>query len=264
MLPDQRLSQKKLKQIKKLHQKKYRKLSNLFISEGYRLFDTAIKNSKNKIYDLLLHDRLYETERGKAALKKARTHQIDIYIMDDRQLKLLSDEVNPSGIIFTAEIQNHSLENLVDTNQKIIIYLDRLSEPGNLGTIIRSAAAFGVSDIILSPDCADPFNEKSVRASAGAIFNVKIYNDISLQLLKKQFRVKGYKYVATVAQDGVPLHQWQMDSNCIIFFGQEASGLSKEIINSADLRISIPQKTSVESLNVSVAAAIILYEASKR
>jgi TrmH family RNA methyltransferase len=257
------LSSNNLKQIRKLKQKKYRNQYNAFICEGYRLFSAALHSPAIRIQKLIISDKFQNSKQGQSILKKADKNQISVFTTDERHLKSLSDEVTPCGIVFTVgkEYSSHSFP--AEIKDDLILYLDRISDPGNLGTIFRSAAWFGITQIILSPGCVDPWNPKTVRASAGAIFNVKLFLEIEFTSLKKQLKEEGFQFVATVLSAGMPISKWKIRPKSIIFLGQEASGLSKDIIKNADVHISIPGGGSVESLNLSVATGILLYEATK-
>ncbi len=157
-----------------------------------------------------------------------------------------------------------SREVLTTADEQLILYLDRITDPGNMGTIIRSAAWFGIPFIVLSPGCVDPFNPKAVRASAGAVFTLPICPGIEFDWLHEWFKKKDYEFIATVAQNGLPPDQWHLNSKSIIFFGQEAGGLDKQILDLADRQLTIPGAGKVESLNISVAAGIFLFELFQR
>ncbi|MBW2600163.1 MAG: RNA methyltransferase, partial [Deltaproteobacteria bacterium] len=136
-------------------------------------------------------------------------------------------------------------------------------DPGNLGTIMRTAAWFDVRQLILSPSCVDPFNTKAIRASAGTIFGMEIYRSVNPPQIRQFADKTGYSMIATVPRGGIPPGEWERGGKNIVMLGQEADGLSKELTEYADQLISIPGRGNVESLNLSVAAAIILYELTK-
>jgi TrmH family RNA methyltransferase len=117
---------------------------------------------------------------------------------------------------------------------------------------------------MLSPGCVDPYNPKTVRASAGGIFDIDIYEDIHFEKLSAHFKDINYKFVAAVASSGIPLNEWKREPKNIIFFGQEASGLSTEIVDQADVCVSIESFGKQESLNLSVAAGIFMYACLKK
>jgi len=257
------LSSNKLKQIRKLKQKKFRNQSNYFLCEGIRLYDAATETGELVIKELILSEYFNSTERGIQIRETAQKRGIDVHLIDENGMKAISEDLTPPGIVFIVEKKHINQQSLLTCEDKIILYLDRISEPGNLGTILRSACWFGVKTIVLSPDSVDPWNAKSVRASAGAIFAANIYTDVKFNLLREKFKQKKYQIIATVVSDGILLNKWEICSNNIICLGQEASGLSKEIIKNADLHINIPGDGSIESLNLSVATGIVLYEATK-
>ena len=240
------LSLSKQKSIRKLRQKKYRQSENAFIGEGFRLFDAASKSPQTAIIDIILSSTLAGCKQAEGVIKEAKKRNIPVFSASDKLVQALSDEVTPSVLIFT------------------IKKLPMTADPGNMGAIIRSAAWFGVNDVVLSPGCVDPFNSKSVRATAGAVFETRIYPDIGFDWLYRQFKDKKYAFIATVAGDGKSPNQWHIKGKSLIFFGQEASGLSAQILEAADLWLTIPGSGKIESLNLSVAAGVILYEVFNR
>jgi TrmH family RNA methyltransferase len=215
------------------------------------------------IREIIISESFKNTKQGDKVRENAGKRGIDIYLADDSQMKAISEEVAPPGIVFITEKKQNSHSLLENLQDKIILYLDKISDPGNFGTILRSACWFGVNTILLSPESVDPWNSKSVRASAGAIFEVNIITDLNFNHLQQYFRPLGYQFIATVVSDGLPLDRWNIGSKSIIFLGQEAGGLSKEIVKHADVHINVPGYGNVESLNLSVATGIILYEATK-
>jgi TrmH family RNA methyltransferase len=257
------LSTAKLKQFRKLKQKKYRNQYNCFLCEGFRLFDAAIGTANLVIREIIISEKFKNTKQGNNVRENAGKRGINLYLADDLQMRTISEEVTPPGIVFITEKKQNSYSLLENLQDKFIIYLDKISDPGNFGTILRSACWFGVHTILLSPESVDPWNSKSVRASAGAIFKANIFTELNFNHLQQYFRPLGYKFIATVVSDGIALDKWKIDSNSILFLGQEAEGLSKEIVKHADVHINVPGYGNVESLNLSVATGIILYEATK-
>ncbi|MCD6353372.1 MAG: RNA methyltransferase, partial [Proteobacteria bacterium] len=179
-------------------------------------------------------------------------------IMED-----ISTEKTPQGIVMICRQGGFHFPDLERVASGTLLYLDRVSDPGNLGTIMRTAAWFEVRQIILSPSCVDPFNTKSIRASAGAVFGIEIYQSVDSRQIRQFADGTGYRMIAMVPRGGTPPDEWEKGGKNIVMFGQEAEGLSEELIEYADQLISIPGRGGVESLNLSVAAAIILYEIAK-
>lgn len=254
------LSSNKLKQIRKLKQKKYRNRYDCYLCEGFRLFNAAMNKADLEIRELVISDNFLNSAQGDLAFEKSKKKGIAVFITNESTMKSISEDISPPGIVFTVEKMSKNqipLENLEDN---IILYLERISEPGNLGSIIRSAGWFGIKSVILSPECVDPWNSKSVRASAGAIFDTIIYTDIKYLLLKEVFSKKKFTFIATVVSGDTPINKWRIGSKNILLFGSEADGLSNKIINDADIRLYIPAIGNVDSLNLSIAASIIMYE----
>jgi TrmH family RNA methyltransferase len=212
---------------------------------------------------LILSEKFYNSTQGNWVVKNAEKLNINVFLTDEPGMNSLSEDVTPPGIVFIVEQKPITNISINDICENTILYLEEISDPGNLGTILRSACWFGIKSILLSPECVDPWNSKSIRASAGAIFETNIYTDVEYSLLTRQFKKKQYTFVATVVSEGIALDKWKVASKNILLFGQEASGLSKEILKDADVHIIIPGYGNIESLNLSVAASIILYETTK-
>jgi len=261
MIPN--LSLNKQTYIRKLKQRKFRRAESTFICEGFRLFDAAIQTPDIIIQEIIIGDNIDGSQQEGFVIAEATNLSIPVFRVDSKLLKSLSQEVTPSGILFTVKKKILSRSELSTEDDGLIIYLDRISDPGNLGTIIRTSAWFGLNNIVLSPECVDPLNAKSVRASAGAVFNVNIYEEIDFKWFSLFFKNRNFQFVATTASDGLPLEKWNIASKSIIFFGQEASGLSQEIMRAADISLRIRRIGQVESLNLSIAAGIILHHASR-
>jgi TrmH family RNA methyltransferase len=254
------LSLSKQKAIRKLKQKKYRNSAHAFICEGFRMFAAALKSAETIILEILVSTALAHNKQTVFVLEEARKRNIPISATSEKIMQTLSEEVSPPGLIFTVKKSIRTRQDLATTGATVLLYLDRITDPGNIGTLIRSTAWFGIPHVILSPDCVDPFNPKSVRASAGAIFVTRIYPAIEFDWVYSHFKKKNYAFIATVAGNGISPDKWQMKGNSLIFFGQEAGGLSAQILEAADVLLNIPGVGKIESLNLSVAAGITLYE----
>ena len=172
------------------------------------------------------------------------------YIVNEEIMEKISVAKSPQGIVSICKIKE---EKEITSNK--VLYLDDVSDPGNLGTILRTALAFGFSDVILSKNCCSIYNEKVLQASQGAIFILNIVQDYSLTKLKE----KGYKIYATEIKGSVSLKNIKKESKIVLVLGNEAHGVSKDVLDQADLRIRIDIE-NIESLNVAIAGAIAMYE----
>jgi RNA methyltransferase, TrmH family len=145
---------------------------------------------------------------------------------------------------------------------KLIAALDGINDPGNVGTIIRNADWFGVKEILLSNDCADVYNPKTIRASAGSIFHLSMMIEDNLIRSLSSLKQKGYRILCADIT-GKNIYQYKKDEKAIIVFSNEANGPSDELLNTANERVTVPKKGKAESLNVASASAVILSELTK-
>lgn len=251
------LSKNHQRWIRKLHQKKCRSEERVFIAEGIHSLKEAAATGSYPIKEIVIDRGISEI------LRNILPDDIPIYECSEREMKSISTEETPQGVLAVCHQREVTFEDLSAHFPDLLLYLDRIADPGNLGTIIRTAVWFNVDKIILSPLCVDPFNTKVIRASAGSIFRMGILQSIEPELLSRFAKKNNYRTIAAVPEGGTPVHQWKRSKKDIILLGQEAGGLSRDIIKYADESISIPGKGRVESLNLAVAAAIILYELSK-
>ncbi|MEA3470861.1 MAG: RNA methyltransferase [Thermodesulfobacteriota bacterium] len=253
------LSKNHEKWIRKLHQKKYRDEEGVFIAEGFNSFEAAMKITRHAVKEVVIEKSIPES-----ALKNLPDN-LPVYTCTKKVMETISTEESPQGIVivcYQGDFRFTDLEN--GSPGQTLLYLENISDPGNLGTILRTATWFGIREILLSPFSVDPFNTKVIRASAGTIFSREIYLSVERTDLFRFAERHDYNLIATVPRDGVPIGNWQSAGKNIILFGPEAQGLSEEFAEKAHQRISIPGKGDAESLNLAAAVAIILYEVSAR
>lgn len=166
----------------------------------------------------------------------------------------LSQVVNGPGVYFLAQPPQPPLPDRID---QAALWLDRVQDPGNVGTLLRTAAAAGIRTAFLSQGCASAWSGKALRAGQGAQFAMTLHHDADLARLRAQADIP---LVATALHDAVPLYDADLPAACLWVFGNEGQGVSADLLHSADLRVFIPQSDAVESLNVAAAAAICLFE----
>ena len=230
-------SNPKVKYWQKLKERKYRKEEKLFIVEDAHLVNEAIK--KNIVKEIItLNDDNYE---------------VDTYKVTPQIMKLLSSQVSSTKIM--AICYELDKQDVVGN----VIVLDNLQDPGNLGTIIRSAVAFNFETIIMSDTCVDLYNPKVIRASEGMIFNINIKR-CNLKEFLPTLKEK-YKLVTTSVIDGKDIRNISYE-NIAIVIGNEGNGVSDEIANLCDENVYIKMNESCESLNAGVCASILMYEVS--
>lgn len=192
-------------------------------------------------------------------------------LLPDRLFDSVVPTESPQGVAALVRLKTFSLDDILERlHLGPIVILAGLQDPGNVGTILRSAEAFGSAGVILGEGTVSPFNSKVVRASAGSLFRVPvIYGNCESTATKsddflEKFRARGVRLIATSSHKGTELDHADLKTSCAIVFGNEGSGLSRELMAKMDEIIAIPHAPQVESLNAGVAASIVLYEAARQ
>ena len=193
---------------------------------------------------------------------------VDTLLLPD---KLFDDAVpteTPQGVAALVRVKEFALADVLERLQVgPILVVTGLQDPGNLGTILRSAEAFGSAGVVLGEGTVSPFNSKVIRASAGSIFRLPIVLAKAaggLEEISAQLRAHSVRLIATSSHKGTPLHQANLTGPSAVFIGSEGSGLSRAVLAQADELVAIPHLPQVESLNAGVAGSIVLYEAARQ
>ena len=244
-----------IKNIKKLSEKKHRDQSNCYIVEGIKIVEEAIQE-KAKIEKIVISEELVKTSEILKEIMK-EIEKYDCIITTEKIFKTISQVMNPQGIL--AVINKNNEENLIRYDEDIIVALDDIQDPGNLGTILRTVDSVGLKQLIVSKGTADAYNPKVVRSTMGAIFRVKVIEVENLKETIEIIRKNNYNLLVTSLQTNDSVYDIDYYKK-IIVIGNEANGVSKEIQEIADNRIKIPMLGKTESLNASVATGVILYE----
>lgn len=244
-----------IKHIKKLKDKKYRDESNEYIIEGVKLIEEAVKENA-KIKKIIVCEDTTKTYEIPTNIMLEIAKYECIYVTE-KIFASITQVTNPQGIMAIIEKNTENQE--IDFTQDIIVALDDVQDPGNLGTILRTVDSIGLNQIIVSKGTADAFNPKVVRSTMGAIFRVKIIEVENLAQAIKEMRKHHFKLMVTSLQTENSIYDIDFNKK-IIVIGNEANGVSKEIQDMADEKAKIPMLGRTESLNASVAAGIVMYE----
>ena len=257
------LSKEKLKKLAKLKTKKGRKTQGRFLIEGLRLCE-EIANSDWETESVLFTSSFQNSPVGKKLLQKFERKIVKTIHVKGEVVKKLSDTVTPQGIICVVKIKKFSLDKLWSEGSNIILALDGIRDPGNVGTLIRTADAFGIDGVILSSDSAELYNPKVVRSTMGSIFHLPISDEVDLEKTIPRLRKLNFKIYGTDVKEGKNLDKLNYSGKVCLLIGSEAKGLSKRLFRLSDAIIRIPVYGKAESLNASVAGGILLYEITKR
>lgn len=242
-----------IKDVKKLKEKKYRNESCKFLIEGFRFVCEGLQSdfevplvfiSENAM------DRWYSFDVQSKLQKETK-----VYTVTDQILKSISSTDTPQGIVAVVNNKTISLEN----KQGFYILVDKVQDPGNMGTIIRTAHAAGALGIIVTKGTVDIYNEKTLRSTMGSIFHIPITHDDNLSQLKF-LRSNGFKLVVSSLDTDNNFFDVDLRNKSIIAVGNEGNGISKELLDMSDISVKIPMPGGAESLNVSIAASVMMFE----
>ena len=245
------LSNSQIKLFKSLHTKKSRVAEKQFIIEGHRLIEEAFR-AKTK-FDGIWCTEEYAEKNSKLLITLKRA-QNKWETTSTKSLSQVCDSRNNQGIIALITLPEQSQFKIDNSS---IILLDNISDPGNMGTILRTAEWFGVKNIIFSPKCVDPYNSKVIRSAMGAHFHLnEIVQDNLIQIIAK---LKNEAFTIIGADmDGIPLNKFSPPKKWALVLGNEAHGLSPHIKSLLDQSVTISKSGNIESLNVAVASGVIL------
>lgn len=249
---------KLIKEVKSLFKKKNRDKLGLYVVEGINMVEEILTRGYPCEY-ILYSKRLLEIQGGKS-IYNSLLGLNEAYEVDEKLLNNLSDTLTPQGVIGVCKKIVYRLDSL--DLAKTYVFLDKLQDPGNMGTIIRSADAFSIGGIILNKGTVDPYNPKVVRASMGSVFRVPIYYVGDTLEDLAGLKNLGFKLYATSLEDSRNIRDINFKSS-IVAIGNEAVGVSQEVFGLASEKIRIEMPGESESLNAGVAASIIMYEAFK-
>lgn len=244
-----------IKHIKKLKDKKERDASQEYVVEGIKLIAEALQEKAN-IKQIVLCDDCEKTESIPKELMYEIAKQECIYVTE-KIFEYISQVNTPQGILAIIEKNNQQTE--IDYTEDIIVALDDVQDPGNLGTILRTVDSIGITQILVSKGTADAYNPKVVRSTMGAIFRIKIIECEDLEKTLKEIKKHKFKIVVSSLQTENAIYDIDYKKKVIII-GNEANGVEENIQKIADEKIKIPMLGKTESLNASVATGIILYE----
>lgn len=241
------LSKGRIKELKSLQQKKYRLTNGLFIAEGDKLVREAMRSS-NAIEEIIA----LETWEG---IEEAESLGFKCTTVSQKELKQLSELSTPNQALAVLRTRG-SEGNLPELKGHWSLFLQAVRDPGNLGTLLRIMDWFGRGHLICSPDCVDPYNQKVVQASMGAIFRIPVHTATEAEVIAKA-KSERIKIYATIMK-GIPLNRLEPEESGVLFLGNESKGLTAEVIQQMDMGLTIPGHGEAESLNVAVAGGILM------
>ena len=234
-----------IKNIKKLKEKKYRLDS--YIVEGIKMVKEAINENQEIALIAIREDFKIDFD----------TKKIKIVTISNKIFNDISDVKTPQGIL--AVIKKNQ-NNQIETNSDYILALDSLQDPGNMGTIIRTADSANINQIIINKTTVDPYSPKVIRSTMGAIYRTNIIEVEDLKATLKEMKLKGFQIITTDLKATQSIYDINYNNKTVVVIGNEANGVRQEILQTADKKVIIPMLGKTESLNASIAASIMIYE----
>lgn len=250
------VTKNQLKEIASLLSKKFRKEHKRFILEGKRLVEQGL-SSKYLCEKVIATNEFIEENQGFINLIKVSGKPVEI--VKTSEFKKISDTKTPQGIAAIVKIPE---KQTINYDEHLVVGLENVSDPGNLGAILRNCDWFGIKTIVLSEKSADIYNPKVLRSSMGAVLNLNIIGSEDFNETLNEFSNKGYT-ILTADMEGETLFEYSPKGKNIIVFCNEANGPTDDLLNLCDEKITIPKIGHVESLNVACASSVILAEFTK-
>ena len=245
------ISKTEIKQLTRLSTKKGRNEYGLYLIEGLRIIRSALRAQApiNRIFVTTRFEESVDYQSMFNRFNKIRKPEL----IDEKTMKQITQTVTPSGILAVCSLPK--ITELPSTIASNWLYLDKIADPGNLGTLLRSAAWFGTTQVALSPHCADPFNPKVMRGGMGAHFSLQMVTNCDL----RQFKSSDHLLIGADHR-GMSIVDFNNNAkDWVLVIGSEAHGISKENSNHIEYSLSIPANGSGNSLNAAVAGSIMLY-----
>ena len=250
-------SNPQIKRLLQLQKKsKARTEEGVFVVEGIRMFVEVPEEHVEKVY---LSESFYNKKKEELDLKN-----FPYEILSDVVFEHISDTKTPQGILCIVKQKKYELEELFSIHNPHFIVLDNLQDPGNLGTIVRTAEGAGVDAVFMSKDCVDIYNSKTIRSTMGSIYRMPTLYIEDIPQLLDRFREKEICSYAAHLEGKNSYDQENYKKGTAILIGNEGNGLRDEVSEKADVWVRIPMHGQVESLNAAIAASVLMFEVSRQ
>ena len=250
-------SNQRVKNLVSLIQKsKARKEQDVFITEGVKMFLEAAPEMIKEVY---VSESFYE--KGTA---REKIEQCNYEVLSDELFKKVSDTQTPQGVLCIMKQFHYKLEDLFQKENPLFLILEDIQDPGNLGTMVRTAEGAGVDGVIMTKATVDIYNPKTIRSTMGSIYRMPFVYTEDLLGTMKQLQDKGVKLYAAHLKGTKYYHELDFKGGTAFLIGNEGNGLKDETADAADVYMKIPMQGQVESLNAAVASVILMYEAARQ
>lgn len=237
-----------------------RREAGVFLAEGFKMFEEAPESFIREVY---LSQEAYAKVCMSGALRE-KLESAEWEIVSDDILRKMSDTRTPQGILLVADRPHYTLEQMLGAESPLLVILENLQDPGNLGTIVRTGEGAGITGVIMSKNTVDLFNPKTIRATMGSVFRVPFFYAESLAGVIKRLHESGIHTYAAHLEGKSFYDKYSFREGTAFLIGNEGSGLCRETAELAERYLKIPMEGKVESLNAAVSASILMYEAYRQ
>lgn len=251
-----------IKEIKSLYRRKERWEKKSFLVEGIKIVEECIENNY-PLSNIIFSEGLYTIRGGESLWEKIKDCG-QLIKVSDKLYKEISDTENPQGVMAIARFKPNYIEEIDHIENPFLLLLDQVQDPGNMGTIIRTADAFGINGIIITEGCVDVYNPKVVRATMGSIFRVPTYHHSHGVEIIEKLKKKNISIFSTSLEGDKFIQNVNFNQPSLLIIGNESKGVSQYLEVLADSLIKIPMVGEAESLNAAIASSIIMYEALRQ
>lgn len=244
-----------VKRVMQLNRKaKERKKQQIFVAEGWKMFQEAPRNWL---------ERVFVGENSWKEHKELLTG-VDYEVVEEKIFAQMSDTMTPQGVLCLVRMPSYTEKDVVRGERPLCLVLEDLQDPGNVGTILRTAEGAGVTGLILTKNTVDLFNPKTIRSTMGSIYRMPFVYLDEMEGILSVFREKGIRTYAAHLKGNASYEEEDYTGGTAFLIGNEGNGLSAELAGRADRLIRIPMEGEVESLNAAVASSILMYEAGRQ
>lgn len=251
-----------IKNLRALSDPRHRRKEQTLLIEGVKMVEEALRD--NVGVTLVVAAPSLVQHHGKVVLKLAESRSVDVLWISEKVMDFLSESKTPQPVLAVVKMQEHTEDELLSLTPGLIIIAHELQDPGNLGTIIRTAEAVGASGLALSPHTVDPYSAKAVRASMGSILRVPVVRIADITSFIRLCQQSGFQTAATLLTGETSHFDADLLKPTAVIIGQEGGGLPQDIADHIDVRVRIPMSGTIDSLNVATATAVFLYEALRQ
>lgn len=254
------ITNKRIKEIGMMNQKsRARREEHAFLAEGIKMF---LEAPTDRIREIYVSESFFAEGICRDKLEKCGYERVS-----DEIFKKITDTMTPQGIVCVIEREEYTLADMLTKEAPLIMVLEELQDPGNLGTIIRTGEGAGINGVIMSKGCVDIYNPKTIRSTMGSVYRIPFLYVDDLRQTMTELKASGVSlYAAHLKGEKYydEISYWKQNRGCAFLIGNEGNGLTQETAGQADTYLKIPMEGQVESLNAAIAGSLLMYEAYRQ